>query len=185
MFSKSPSNTIQELINNRYDVSEFPIFHDEIERKLIHYYCIYSNLNGLLEFLQLFGNKDINLADKYGLTCAHFAARNGNLEILEILAKNKFDKWNAKEKRYYLTPLAIAISMRHSRCIEFLINYANQEVLNQALILTAQEDEIEYLKLVISKKANVHLSDENNLTALYYACLNGNIEMTQYLLAKV
>jgi ankyrin repeat protein len=34
-------------------------------------------------------NEDINSIDKFNTTCAHFASRNGNINILEYLSK----KW--------------------------------------------------------------------------------------------
>ena len=85
---------------NKFNLSKNNLlnYSDSLGRKLIHEYCIYNNLNGLKEYISIIGKEELNLVDKFNTTCAHFASRNGNIQILEYLLQNGFNKWNEKEK---------------------------------------------------------------------------------------
>src|SRR6185437_12242521 len=129
---------------NKYKLNKNDLlnYNDSLGRKLIHEYCIYNNLNGLKELISIIGNNEyLNLVDKFNTTCAHFASRNGNIEILEYLSKNGF-KWNEKEMRFGLTPLKLSIAMKHNECVKFLSSYANIESLNESLISSSKEGNI-------------------------------------------
>ena len=105
----------------KYKISKFDdliSYKDSLGRNLFHQYSIYNNLEGLKELISKIQNKEyLNSVDKYNCTCAHFASRNGNIQILKFLSENGFNKWNEREKRFNLFPLSLAIAMKHDECV--------------------------------------------------------------------
>lgn len=160
-------------------------YRDALNRSLIHEYCIYGNLSGLKEVVAMLGPNCLLEVDKYGTNCAHFAARNGHHEILKYLAEMKFPNFNEKEKRFETSPLILAIAMKHTNCVTFLSDLADQDALNNGLISGCQEADILLVRLFIEKGANLQAQDpELTFTPLCWACRTGNPEIVQYLLEK-
>lgn len=46
---------------------------DILGRNLIHYYCIYGNVEGLKEAVSNNGKECLEVVDKFNLNCSHFA----------------------------------------------------------------------------------------------------------------
>lgn len=103
-----------------------------------------------MSFLDVEGTQIIDLADNFNNNCAHFAARNGHRHILEFLKDVGFSKFNQKEARFDLTPLTLALLMKHYKCAEFLCNHVDPEGLNRGLLLIAQEG-WKYMSLITEK----------------------------------
>ena len=46
---------------------------DSLKRKLVHQYCIFNNLEGLKQLIELQGNQSLFYSDIYNTNCSHFA----------------------------------------------------------------------------------------------------------------
>ena len=76
--------------------------------------------------------------DNFNLTCTHFAARNGYLEILQFLESKGAIDANSSENRFHTYPLVFSIAMKHDACAEFLASRSIEEVLNSGLLSACQ-----------------------------------------------
>lgn len=158
---------------------------DSLGRKLVHQYCIYGNLEGLKELVILKGQKCLQEVDNYNTTCAHFAARNGYLDILQFLHANGFEKFNIKELRFETTPMTLSIAMKHLHCVKFLLQFANLDSLNNGLLSACQEGNLDLVKLFIEHGADVQTCDsELTFTPLCWASRTGHYEIVKYLIEK-
>lgn len=81
-------------------------------------------------------------------------ARNGNLEILQYLQSMEALS-NKKDDRFQSTPLNFALSLKHSKCVDFLILHADQAALNSALQNCSQQGSIEYVKKLVAQGADL------------------------------
>lgn len=158
---------------------------DSLGRTLVHQYCIFGNLTGLKELISLKGKECLEQVDKYNTNCAHFAGRNGHLEILKFLEEQTFSKFNEKENRFQTSALTLAIAMKHMKCVEFLASHANQESLNLALISLVTEGNLELVKFFLSKGADIHSHDlDITGTPLFWASYAEHLTVAKYLLEK-
>lgn len=187
LIALTKDQNLNSFVNDSKRITRLTIlnFKDSLERSLVHQYCLFGNVVGLKEAVSILGPSCLLEVDKYGTNCAHFAARNGHLEILKYLSEMNFPKFNDKEKRFETSPLILAIAMKHTNCVEFLASLADQDALNNGLISGCQESNLDLVKLFISKGADLKAQDpELTFTPLCWACRTGNPEIVQYLLEK-
>lgn len=183
MFAQSKDASVIEKLQSNEIRSYLLNYSDSLERKLVHQFCIYGNLNGLKALISIQGKECLHFVDKYNTTCAHFSARNGFLEILKLLQENDFTLFNEKEKRFSSNPLNLAIAMKHSECVKFLASFADQESLDNGLISACTEGQIEFVKLFLEKGADVQSRDsELKMSPLAWATDGNHFEIVQYLI---
>lgn len=157
---------------------------DSLGRNLIHQACIFGNLP-LMEYLEhLWGELYFSLADSFKITLTHHAARNGYFHILKFL-HSKGALSNKKDSRYQISALSLAISMRHTECIDFLLPFSNQDNLNKALISTCSEGNLELVKKLVSQGADLtYRSEDIGSSPLDRACYSGHLEVAAFLISK-
>jgi len=157
---------------------------DSFDRNLYHMCCIFGNLLGLKYLVNVGGSSDLHKHDKFGLTCAHFAARNGYLDILKYLAAFKVN-FDTMDKRFDTTPLTLAIAMKHFDCVKFLGTQVTQHSLNSGLISAASEGAEEVVENLLSIGADMSTVDPDlKKTPLMWASSNGHPKVVQLLLEK-
>jgi len=121
-----------------------------------------------------------------GMTPLYLAARNGNINITELLLANKADV-NATNK-YGWTPLQGAAQGAHKDVVELLLaRGANVDAKDMSgktpLSGAAENGQNEVVKLLLASNADVNATDVYGWTPLSYAALNEKKETVKLLLA--
>lgn len=168
-------------------INQWELFNlcDILGRKLIHQFCIYDNLNGIKQLVELGGTSYINEVDKFNVSCGHFTARNGESETLQYLIANGFQKFNEMEQRFETNPLNLAVSMKHSECVYILAQHADQKTLNNSLISACIEGNLEFVKLFVECGAELNCFDPDiTKTPLGWSCDSGKLSIVKYLVEK-
>lgn len=161
-----------------------PKTQDSLGRNIIHQCCIFGNLSLLRFFVNLWGIKNLSTTDKFDVSLAHYAARNGYLEILQYLQSKDIDL-NCQEFRFQTSPLDLAIAMRHNSCIDFLIRFSNQTNLNNALLSASSEGNLELVMKLVDCGADMeHCNIDVGASSLDRATYNGHISVVQFLIKK-
>ena len=97
-------------------------------------------------------------------TPLHLAARNGNVEILNLLVASGADVNVASSKSEYVAPLHLAVLEGHDECVNTLIKYgADLECLSRywretPLLLASYLGRVATVGSLLDAKANVHAS---------------------------
>lgn len=161
-----------------------PYLQDSFHRNLIHQACIFGN-NSLLKYLiGLWGTEYLHIKDKYNLSLSHFAARNGNLEILQYLNENHALTFE-KESRFETTSLDLAVAMKHEKCIDLLISQATLESLNSALLSACQEGNLTLVKKLLDQGANIECqASDTGAHPLDRASYSGHLETVRFLIQR-
>lgn len=161
-----------------------PKTQDALGRNIIHQCCIFGNLSLLEFFVNLWGDQCLETVDKFNTSLAHYAARNGYLEILKYL-QSKNINFNSKESRFQTSPLDLAMAMRHFSTTDFLINFANQETLNSALLSASSEGNLEFVIKLVDHGADMeYCSLDIGASSLDRAAYNGHLPVVQFLIKK-
>ena len=98
---------------------------------------------------------NIDLHDDRGYTGLHYACRNGNIEVAQLLLDNKANM-NMKTTDENETPITLA----------------------------CQESHLHIIKLLISRGCNINVSGAKGKTGLHYACLNRHAYYLQLPIVK-
>eukprot|EP01125_Pyxidicula_operculata_P008837 TRINITY_DN292_c0_g1_i1.p1 TRINITY_DN292_c0_g1~~TRINITY_DN292_c0_g1_i1.p1 ORF type:complete len:2964 (-),score=944.30 TRINITY_DN292_c0_g1_i1:25-8748(-) len=140
---------------------------------------VHAVMNGHLDIASYLVHMgaDVNAFDSSTNTVTHYAAAYGWLDILKYLVShgaetNAYNDWKT-------TPLGVAILKGHMDCAEFLLNQKGVDVnikdddgrtlimhLLSAKLTPSTFKQIKFL--IDEKKADVTVTDANNLTALHY-----------------
>ena len=151
--------------------------------------------NSLIHFAAKRGSNDtidylldrgmqIDKKNHYGQTPLHIACENGNVNTIEFLLQNEADI-NAKDKLSQ-TPLITAMKCNKEDAASFLI--INGCKVNEvdyhswsALFYAAEVGNIKLIKLLIEKKADIDIQDQDGYTPFQVAVLNNKIEASNLL----
>ncbi len=139
----------------------------------------YDGGAGTVKFL-LNKSADPAAKDKTGATTVILAAESGNVAALELLIKKGVDV-NAKtgpgfNEFQFGTVTAVRQEMQELR--------AEANVGFTALMVAAEGENIEAVKLLLAKGADVNAKTGGGVTALHLAANNGNLEIVQLLLDR-
>jgi hypothetical protein len=130
----------------------------------------------IIELLQDLNVNDLRYANKYLpgiLDIFTYAVLYGDYDILKFLTENSFKPHEAFEENM----LFFAIIGKNSDSLKFLFDYGGyQNKINELiegritpLILATRLDDLECVKILLSKKADVNIDDSDNKDALSYA----------------
>ncbi|PIK60415.1 putative ankyrin repeat and KH domain-containing protein mask [Apostichopus japonicus] len=118
-----------------------------------------------------------------GYTPLMEAAREGHEEMVALLLAQNADI-NAQTEETQETALTLACCGGFLEVAKFLIEVEADIELgcSTPLMEASQEGQVELVKFLLSKGANVHATTATGDTALTYACENGHTEVASYLL---
>lgn len=159
---------------------------DKLHRTLVHQCCIFGNLEMLKFLCELWGKEILRSVDIHKVNLFHLAARSGYLEILQYLV-NQIGPFICidKEDRFQLTSLDLAIALNHGKCVDFLLSFANQQVLDSALLNASQEGNLELAKKLVQCGADLEARMfDTGSTPLDRACYNGHLKVVEYLFSE-
>ncbi len=133
--------------------------------------------------------RDVNdAATEDGMTALHFAAQNGNTEVVQYLLEHGAD---IKAQDHVLSRTAVHLAAENGNleCVKFLAEHG-ADLLDKdaygatALHYAAGNNKLDVMKYLISKKLDYTDKDARGWSALHYACHGGSIDVVKYLLAK-
>ncbi|WP_419420461.1 ankyrin repeat domain-containing protein [Legionella sp. D16C41] len=131
---------------------------------------------------------DLNVANQTGDTPLHLAAAEGHEEIVKMLLAKDIDV-NVSNKKN-ATPLLWAVKNGHVNIVQMLLNKgANPNIAIQGgmtpLHVAAEAGQDEIVKmLLLAKDIDINVSNEKNVTPLFWAIENGHVNIVQMLLNK-
>ncbi|MEH6834596.1 ankyrin repeat domain-containing protein [Falsihalocynthiibacter arcticus] len=137
----------------------------------------------------LIRTEDVNSSDENGWTALHIAAREGRVEITQILLAQPDLNVNAMNK-WKSTPLMISAGSGNLTIIDLLLRHPRISVDLQgqyykrtALIEAAVQGHISVVKTLIAHGANVNIADKTGRnSALIEALKNGHDKVSTFLL---
>lgn len=127
-------------------------------------------------------------ADENGMTALHFAAQNGNTDVVRYLLENGADI-KAQDIKLERAAIHFAAENGSLECVKFLAEHG-ADLLDRdiygttALHYAAKKNHLDVIKYLVSKKVNYTAKDARGWTAMHYAACGGSIDVIRYLLAK-
>ena len=115
-------------------------------------------------------------------TALHYAASNGNLELMKLLIDKKADV-NAATWDWHQTPLDYASRNGHVQAMKLLID-KGAKIDEQALGLATRTGKLEAMKLLLDKGAKIDAIDGNGYTPLHIATSDNELEAMKLLLDR-
>ncbi len=127
-------------------------------------------------------------ADEDGMTALHFAAQNGNTDVVRFLLENGADI-QARDLKLNRSAIHFAVENGNLECVKFLeehdANLLDRDIYGAtALHYAAQKNHLDVIKFLVSKKLDYTAKDARGWTAMHYAACGGSIDIIKYLLAK-
>ena len=128
---------------------------------------------------------DVNIRDNYGENLLHYACRNGNLAIVEILL-DKIVNLNLGN-RFKFTPLHLGSLYGNLEVVKLLLLDKNVDINARddlgktPLHLSSLYRYLEISKVLLDKGADINAKDNFNEIPLHYSSKYGNLEITKML----
>jgi ankyrin repeat protein len=127
---------------------------------------------------------DVDCFDKLGRTPLHWAAFNGDLDLVSMLINAGADI-NARDNDGY-TPLHKAVWRGKIECVRFLLENGAEILASQKgftpIHLAVQSNDMACTLLLMRHGDNIHSQDNDGLTLLHKSVRNGNLYMTKALM---
>ena len=130
---------------------------------------------------------NIEQKDNHGRTPIHYAAKRGNLLLVELIHKS-YANVNARTNDG-LVPLHYASQQGNYSIVEYLLKYGNASVDAHAnngmtaLHFACRNGRLEVARyLLLHHNASANAFDKDGKTALHFACEYGHYEIVKYLL---
>lgn len=147
----------------------------------LHSACV----NGSVEIVKLLIEKyqnlgiSIDIKADFGHTPLFHACRNGFLEIIELLIENGAD---VNVKIDHGSPL-IENMLYHSKNLDVikLLISKGADIRNA---LHSVRNDIKTIELLIDNGADINARTPSGGTPLHFACMNGNIDVVEFLISK-
>lgn len=142
-----------------------------------------------IEWLMLSGI-DVWQRDEEQRTALHIAAAHGRTRVVEFLVSQNADV-NCQDVWGY-TPLACALNNGHFALAEYLSSHGAKRLslgsrsdLGATLCSLASQGELDELKILSAKGADLSLSDYDKRTPLHLAASEGHMKVCKYLVKEV
>ncbi|MBS0289138.1 MAG: ankyrin repeat domain-containing protein [Proteobacteria bacterium] len=118
-------------------------------------------------------------------TLVHKAAKLGNLDLLECLAKNNADLTILN--KFKEPPAQIALKKNHFEFYKKIMDITAGTICDQSyeppLIEFCRSNDVKMVNDILAKKCQVNYANVNGETALHIACTKGNMKIVETLLA--
>eukprot|EP01084_Bolivina_argentea_P262610 444150_1 len=190
-------NIVKLIINSLHE-NESNININQIDNKgFFPLFVAAQNNHANVVQLLLQNNANINQIERNGHAPLYIASLRGHIDVVKILLLDSNIDINLADNEN-ISPLWAACQNNHSKVVELLLNpsilslydtnimSANPNLRKfdgcTPLYITAQQGNIECMKLLVKSKANVDLSDNEGATPLFVACQNDNKEAVEILL---
>jgi ankyrin repeat protein len=127
-------------------------------------------------------NDLLTLRNKMGLTCLHFIAINGNMDLAPYIPQNLIDIATNSG----LTLLHFASDMGHLPMIQFLLSkhaqlHARDDEGLSPLHLACVGNHLDCVEYLITSGAYSNLRDDVGMSPLHHACQEGHLSIVKYL----
>ena len=127
-------------------------------------------------------------ANNEGMTALHYAAANGDINVVKILIENGADI-KAQDTVLSRSVIHFAAESGNIDCIKYLTE-KGADLLDRdtfgatPLHYAARNNKLEVVKFLVDKKVDYTAKDARGWTAMHYASDGGSIDVVRYLLAK-
>lgn len=151
----------EQLESNKITLSDC----DALNRTILHQTCIFGNVEMLEYLTKYWGTSALSVKDSYSIHLTHLAARNGNLKILKFL-QSQSALSGERDTRFEITPLDLALSMKHWDCFDFLLPHSHRSSLNSAVLSACSEGQLEAATKLAEAGADLETRADNGATPL-------------------
>ena len=133
--------------------------------------------------------RDVNdAATDEGMTALHYAAQNGDIDIIRYLVEHGADI-TAQDYEQSRSVLHFAAQNGNIECIKYLTEHGANLLDHDMNGATAfhhavLSNNLEAVKYFVTKKLDYKAKDKRGWSAMHYAAEGGSIEVMKYLLAK-
>ena len=133
--------------------------------------------------------RDVNdAANDEGMTALHFAAQNGDTEVVQFLLEHGADI-KAQDFVHSRSAIHFAAEKGNLECVKFLAEHGadlldKDSVGATALHYAAGKNKLDVIKYLVSKKVDYTAKDARGWTAMHYAACGGSFDVVKYLIAK-
>lgn len=133
--------------------------------------------------------RDVNdAATTDGLTALHYAAENGDTDVVKYLVDNGADV-KAQDTLLSRSTIHFAAENGNLDCIKFLTEKGadlqdKDSFGATALHYAAKRNHLDVVKYLVDKKMDYTAKDRRGWSAMHYAASGGSIDVVKYLLAK-
>ena len=133
--------------------------------------------------------RDVNdAATTDGLTALHFAAENGDTDVVKFLVDHGADV-KAQDTVLSRSAIHFAAENGNLECIKYLTEKGadlqdKDSFGATALHYAAKSNHLDIVKYLVGKKMDYTAKDKRGWSAMHYAASGGSIDVVKYLLAK-
>ncbi|XP_055999077.1 uncharacterized protein LOC125656784 isoform X1 [Ostrea edulis] len=152
---------------------------------ILHVACVHSNFEMSRYIIQTYPDL-LHSVDKDGWNAALFAARGGNVKILQLLADNTVDVKHKENDGWNILNVACGhsnLEMSHYiiQAYPDLLHSISNTGWNAALH-AAQGGNVKILKLLADNEVDVKHKDNHGLNILHVACVHSNLAMSHHII---
>ena len=168
---------------------------DNCNRSPIHFACFGSDIS-IIQELQNFG-ETFDSVDSDGLLPVHYAAMNGNINVIKYLYENRSNMFSSDNKDKY-SPLHFACKLGHLNIVkyyfehilseshiddycDFLSSFCPDKVTPLHIACEYGQNEVLDYLLNDENMAKAQINFNNNLTPLFLACASGSLKCVKLL----
>ncbi|HSW00737.1 MAG TPA: serpin family protein [Sedimentisphaerales bacterium] len=125
---------------------------------------------------------DVQARDPRGRTPLHEAMRDAPVSFIQLLVSHGADL-NVQDK-YERFPLDEAFSREDGELVPDLLIRSGAQLTVDHLVLAAESGYLQIARVILDKGIDANAGDEDGRTALHTAVAAGNLEMSQFLVAR-
>ncbi|XP_055999101.1 ankyrin repeat domain-containing protein 50-like [Ostrea edulis] len=160
-------------------------YHNKYNYNILHVACVHSNFEMSRYIIQTYPDL-LHSVDKEGWNAALFAARGGNVKILQLLANNEVDVKHKENDGWNILNVTcgfsnVAMSRYITQTYPDLLHNVDNDGWNVALH-DARGGNVKILKLLADNGVDVKHKDNHGLNILHVACVHSNLAMSHHII---